>query len=63
MQAKLFFRQQLSPTEHSQCLLTRVAEVHRSRLVTWGDDHRVVLEAALLPDGESLTVVVWALVP
>jgi ribosome biogenesis GTPase len=61
MQAKPFFKQQLSPEEHGQCLLARVAEVHRSRLVTWDDDHHGVLEAALLPDGESLTVGDWIL--
>ena len=61
MQAKPFFRQQLSPEEHGQCLLARVAEVHRTRIVTWGNEDSISLEAARLPDAESLTVGDWIL--
>jgi ribosome biogenesis GTPase len=61
MQAKPFFTQQLSPAEHERCILARVAEVHRSRLVLWAEKAGMVLETARIADDEAPTVGDWIL--
>lgn len=61
MQAKAFFTRQLSAAEFERCVLARVAEVHRSRLVIWSDDGESVLETARLPPDDPLTVGDWLL--